>query len=78
MTRLISSAKILMPGFVLTLLSAQSQNTSFADAKWRKEAILYQLYPRSFKDSNGNGMGIFRALSPNGITLAHWQILMHY
>jgi oligo-1,6-glucosidase len=27
------------------------------DRKWWKEAIVYQIYPRSFKDNNGNGVG---------------------
>jgi len=34
-----------------------------ADRKWWKEAVVYQIYPRSFQDSNGDGIGDL-----NGIT----------
>lgn len=50
-------------------LPAAPVKAAVAGERWWKEAVVYQIYPRSFADSNGDGVGDL-----NGIT-AHLEYL---
>jgi oligo-1,6-glucosidase len=41
----------------------ESNSTSIEGQKWWKEAVIYQLYPRSFQDTNGDGVGDLKGIT---------------
>src|ERR1700743_727916 len=43
-------------------MSSSNTDTTNLDRKWWKEAVVYQIYPRSFKDDNGDGVGDLKGI----------------
>src|SRR5438270_12637897 len=45
------------------LVRIQPRNVAVSDENWWRNAVIYEIYPRSFADTNGDGIGDL-----NGIT----------
>ncbi|MDR2620300.1 MAG: DUF2087 domain-containing protein, partial [Propionibacteriaceae bacterium] len=47
-------------GHTYSLVSGESQPGDTPRSQWWRDAVVYQIYPRSFVDSDGNGVGDLR------------------
>ena len=45
----------------------KGENNMEEQKKWWRNAVVYQIYPRSFQDSNGDGIGDIQELSTDWI-----------
>lgn len=62
MKQLITSVLVLMLLLGCSNKNEKTENMSSAKNNWWKEGVVYQIYPRSFKDSNGDGVGDLKGI----------------
>ena len=42
--------------------------------KWWQSAVIYQIYPRSFMDSNDDGIGDFQGMNSTWLSTLHFSM----
>lgn len=62
MKKIMIMATMLLAGMCLPKASAQEQTDLNKEKTWWKESVVYQIYPRSYCDSNGDGIGDLRGI----------------
>ena len=59
---LLFKCKLLFFIILIWSCNPSSLNKNATEKKWWKEAVVYQVYPRSFKDTDGDGVGDFKGI----------------
>src|SRR5665213_1592226 len=67
-TLLVPTAHAQAPPTPAQLAAAATPTT---DATWWKHAVIYEIYPRSFQDTNGDGIGDLNGITPRLDYLQH-------
>lgn len=53
----------------------KAHRKEYTMAKWLDNAIFYEIYPQSFLDTNGDGIGDFQGIIENWIILRSWDAM---
>jgi alpha-glucosidase len=58
----------------MSVITADVLSRSKKDAEWWRTSVIYQIYPRSFADGNGDGMGDLQGVTERLESLAELGI----